>query len=53
MTAVVLVGTGLVALAGIFLAESRAARERDLIGRMESVLCAGSSCDIEMGMREG
>jgi len=50
MTAAVVVGVGVAALAGLFAAEFRAAKQRDLTGKMESVLCSGSVCDIETAM---
>ena len=50
MAVAVVIGAGVVGLAVLLSREFRAARERDLVIAMESVLCSGGACDIESAL---
>lgn len=52
LMAIAVVGVGIGALAALAAQDARSARDRDSNAAMESVLCSGSSCDIQARISE-
>jgi hypothetical protein len=53
MTVAIVSVFGMGVLSLLLSAEARAAEERELVGAMESVLCAARSCDAASAVAEG